>query len=80
MALQAQRSIDPQVSFAAADWDGHSLGMAIRESVIEPNTLDLGNVVGAFRSDGWIWLRPKDFDPAISFNEFRTYLKIAERA
>ena len=72
MALQAQRSIDLQVSFAAADWDGHSLGVAIRESVIEPNTLDLGNVVGAFRGDGWIWLRPIDFVPAISFNEFST--------
>ena len=72
MAIQAQTLIDPHISFAAADWDGHSLAFAVQGFVIDEHTQELGNVIGAFRSDGWIWLRPKDFDRATSFNEFST--------
>ena len=63
MALQAQTSGSPEISFVASDCHGLSLRDAIRKFVFDPHAQELGEVVGAFRSDGWVWLRPKNFDP-----------------
>ena len=46
-----------EISFTAADCDGLSLVKVIRKFVIGPDEYDMGMVVGALRTDGWVWLR-----------------------
>lgn len=57
MAPHVNTPDDPKPSFAAADCDCLSLSDAIRKFVFDPNAQELGEVVGALRSDGWVWLR-----------------------
>lgn len=60
---QAQTSGNPETAFAAANCDGLELSTAIRKVIFDPHARELGDVVGAFRSDGWVWLRARDFNP-----------------
>lgn len=62
MSLQTRTSFSPLSLFAAADFDGLSLRDAIRKFVIGPDAQDLGMIVGATRTDGWVWLRAKNYE------------------
>jgi hypothetical protein len=57
MALQAERLGAPETAFTAADCDGLSLASVIRKFVFDPLAQELGDAVGALRSDGWIWIQ-----------------------
>jgi hypothetical protein len=57
IALQAHTSSNSEINFTAADGDGLSLSAAIRKLVFDPHAQELGELVGALRSDGWVWMR-----------------------